>query len=471
MALENDDLIVVQKSGGGELRKSTVSGLLALNTSANDGQINIDGGDGITATGDNATANQAGDTTRTLSIDQTWLSTWLGTNYPITPSPWTEDSGKLYPTTLTNNVQVGGTAADPNISLNADGNATFTSRVTTGDSAGRGQFLGLCPSSLPPSAADAYVARYDGTDKFVVKYDGSATFAGNVGIGTDSPSRTLEIKTGTGIAGFKQSTSSLATTLEFLRNGAGTSTNNAIEVSNSEGNVANIAYDGSAYFNSNVGIGTDAPAQQLHVQPAADNGGILVSNTKSNRFISCTASDENTGYRFGYSKTAGGLIQRCDGNGDYISNTMVFTDSNDVGIGTTTPAEKLHVAGNTRIGGDARSGGENGIRLSSSGAITATRPDAQKLFTGYKQGANAVTSSIAADGSASFNGTLTSLGGLRCFDSAETARIKSARTAGDVLTVWKGATSIGDGTKTFSVGAEGKVTAEIYNLEALPPLP
>ena len=37
---------------------------------------------------------------------------------------WTEDSGKLYPTTLTNNVQVGGTAADPNISLNASGTAT-----------------------------------------------------------------------------------------------------------------------------------------------------------------------------------------------------------------------------------------------------------------------------------------------------------------------------------------------------------
>ena len=100
--------------------------------------------------------------------------------------------------------------------------------------------------------------------------------------------------------------------------------------------------------NGNVGIGTDLPAQQLHVQPAADNGGILVSNTKSNRFISCTASDEDTGYRFGYSKTAGGLIQRCDGKGDYISNTMVFTDSNDVGIGTTTPAEKLHVNGKVR---------------------------------------------------------------------------------------------------------------------------
>ena len=36
---------------------------------ANDGQINIAGGNGITATGDNATANQAGNTTRTLTVE------------------------------------------------------------------------------------------------------------------------------------------------------------------------------------------------------------------------------------------------------------------------------------------------------------------------------------------------------------------------------------------------------------------
>ena len=37
---------------------------------------------------------------------------------------WTEDSGKLYPNTLSNNVQIGGTAADPNITLAADGSIT-----------------------------------------------------------------------------------------------------------------------------------------------------------------------------------------------------------------------------------------------------------------------------------------------------------------------------------------------------------
>ena len=59
------------------------------------------------------------------------------------------------------------------------GSATFINRVTTGSSSGRGQFLGTCPGTVTASAADAFVARYDGVDKFNVKYDGTATFAGN----------------------------------------------------------------------------------------------------------------------------------------------------------------------------------------------------------------------------------------------------------------------------------------------------
>ena len=55
----------------------------------NDGAINIAGGEGITATGDNASANQSANTTRTLSVDATWLNTWIGAN--ITPA----NNGKI----------------------------------------------------------------------------------------------------------------------------------------------------------------------------------------------------------------------------------------------------------------------------------------------------------------------------------------------------------------------------------------
>jgi hypothetical protein len=53
--------------------KDSSNGIVRITDSANDGQINVDVGDGLTASGSNATANQEGDTTRVLAIDETWL--------------------------------------------------------------------------------------------------------------------------------------------------------------------------------------------------------------------------------------------------------------------------------------------------------------------------------------------------------------------------------------------------------------
>ena len=55
----------------------------------NDGQINIEGAEGITASGSNASANQSANTTRSLSIDAVWLNNWIGSN--ITPA----NNGKI----------------------------------------------------------------------------------------------------------------------------------------------------------------------------------------------------------------------------------------------------------------------------------------------------------------------------------------------------------------------------------------
>ena len=178
----------------------------------------------------------------------------------------------------------------------------------------------------------------------------------NVGIGTDSPSRTLEIKTGTGIAGFKQSTSSLATTLEFLRNGAGTSTNNAIEVSNSEGNVAHIAYDGSAYFNSNVGIGTDSPAANLEIANTPSPGvpTLYLSQAPSVSTTSDIALTGNAAIRSEASirnvVNTGGFFSWLVGGDDNKAGTdgasevVRITPVGNVGIGTDAPVDKLHIS-------------------------------------------------------------------------------------------------------------------------------
>ena len=375
---------------------------------------------------------------------------------------WLQGSGAIYPKELTDNVQVGGTAADPNISLDSDGSAEFAGDVSIGDNVfvnssvgyvnalgfnagsgnaviatdGSAEFAGDVsigdsttfrdnaaiiaalplairetfksalskwekatpyvpedPSTLPADETlREAIIRATTAGKINLNSDGSATFAANVGIGTDSPESLFHLK------------SDDAEVLQIMENSVGTvklySNNKNFIVDADQHRFRSESGDEYARIlaNGNVGIGTEAPAQQLHVQPAADNGGILVSNTQSNKFISCTASDEDTGYRFGYSKTAGGLIQRCDGNGNYISNTMVFTDSNDVGIGTTTPAEKLHVNGAGQFGGATPNGQNSGVNLYPQGCVQAAREADQVVWRSYTQGSSVATSSITGAG-------------------------------------------------------------------------
>ena len=48
--------------------KDSGNNIVRITDSANDGEINIEVGNGLAAAGDNATANQVGNTTRTLSV-------------------------------------------------------------------------------------------------------------------------------------------------------------------------------------------------------------------------------------------------------------------------------------------------------------------------------------------------------------------------------------------------------------------
>ncbi len=57
-----DPVIFIKDSSGGIIRLTNID-----KPDINDGEINIDAGSGLTATGDNATANQSANTTRTLT--------------------------------------------------------------------------------------------------------------------------------------------------------------------------------------------------------------------------------------------------------------------------------------------------------------------------------------------------------------------------------------------------------------------
>jgi hypothetical protein len=98
--------------------------------------------------------------------------------------------------------------------------------------------------------------------------------------------------------------------------------------------------------NGNVGIGTTTPFAKLVVDPQG-GGGIVVGdpNTGSGGFTSLllqisTASD-------GY-----GQIQAIRSSGSAWGDIALNQHGGNVGIGTTTPQERLHVEGNIQVSGD-----------------------------------------------------------------------------------------------------------------------
>ncbi len=96
------------------------------------------------------------------------------------------------------------------------------------------------------------------------------------------------------------------------------------------GNTERLRIDSSG----RVGIGTSSPANNLHIRGAAANAGIRLQ------------SDGGSGETYEIRSLTSGLLTI----GTTLSNILNISGTN-VGIGTTSPADKLHVNGNIRITG------------------------------------------------------------------------------------------------------------------------
>ena len=100
---------------------------------------------------------------------------------------------------------------------------------------------------------------------------GSLTITGNVGIGTASPARKLDVN-GTSI--FRDFTTVVASNGNAVSNITWLSTDSGIMNIYTGGSAAvQLNSNGVSYFNGgNVGIGTTAPARTLHVSSAGTDG-------------------------------------------------------------------------------------------------------------------------------------------------------------------------------------------------------
>ena len=243
--------------------------------------------------------------------------------------------------TINSSQQVGIGTSSPNSLLHVDGEARFgTSEQLRLTAAGTIAYI----DAINSGGSLAFRTNAGSGAAEHMRIDSS----GRVGIGTSSATRNLEIKTGTGIAGFKESSSSLATTLEFLRNGAGTITNNAIEVSNTGGIAASVNYSGGAYFGGNVGIGTLSPIAQvtaLGINSGGEGGTMCIQNTATgvNTSVALYLTPNNGGGN-DLLRTAA-IKSRQDTSGNYATLEFYTAASN-----TPTERARFDSAGRFMIG-------------------------------------------------------------------------------------------------------------------------
>jgi hypothetical protein len=176
----------------------------------------------------------------------------------------------------------------------------------------------------------------NGSDK--VRIDSS----GNVGIGTTTPTEKLDvsgyIKASTGFRMGNYTILSEGGNETILSNtafyGLLFKTNNATRMK-----ITNAG---------NVGIGTTSPSANLHVV-----GDVKIGNSSTGLTMN---ADSATEFLVQGVDTSGGAWNSIHLTADSLTGLYIEKDTNNVGIGTTAPAEKLDVVGNITASGTVKTG-------------------------------------------------------------------------------------------------------------------
>ena len=391
---------------------------IASSTDIGDGAINIAGGDGITATGDNATANQATGTTRTLSV-KTGDGLIIDANGNVIIDPnYNLDGNVNLPT-----------VGEADITLaDADGNAigVFNVNESTDDTITLPDYMKVGGNVGDLNNDVGYI-----TDAGVTK------IVAGTGIAIDPTAGTGEVTINSTVEGLEFAGNvdvTDETTIPVVRTpnelyvniGQGTFhpdwaaiTNNAtntdeanpgdfmlldtnttdtdpwtwIEGGTPPSSDGTWIDDGAgnlypATITNNVGIGTTSPQARLHVQGPTANS--LIANFGANSGAPERALELNefsaenansTGFQFNAPGVSG------TGAGAAISLATIGVDrlyvnkAGNVGIGTTSPSNNLHI--------DSKSG-NTGLRIDSDGlysTIMFVEKDIDKgCFFGAKNG-------------------------------------------------------------------------------------
>ena len=183
----------------------------------------------------------------------------------------------------------------------------------------------------------------NGTSGEIARFNGTG-----LGIGTNNPGAKLQVNGSTSDTSANAfiARNSSSTSLFSIRNDGRVDVASGAIV-HSGGGYANTSTNDS-YFTGKLGIGTTSPSYKLDAAGEIKSDGYRIDlSATTQRAITSTGTDS---IQFGDAGVNEFKFKNAAGT------SMIINSSGDVGIGTTSPNEKLHVDGTSRFNGDIHVG-------------------------------------------------------------------------------------------------------------------
>jgi len=176
--------------------------------------------------------------------------------------------------------------------------------------------------------------------------DMSIDSSGNVGIGTTSPNRPLEVDSGTGNIPARFRSTDANSFIEFVDSATGggrvfigtPGTLDEFAIFTAGAETVRVDNDG------NVGIGTDSPNFLLDIVGSSQNIIELTSGGSFGTLIQATQNSPSNGIVINSTSTGDPLVIEDSG-----TSTFIVKDGGNVGVGIDSPGATLDVVGTIRV--------------------------------------------------------------------------------------------------------------------------
>ena len=334
-------------------------------------------------------------------------------------------------------VQIGGTLpGTPNISLKADGSATFASDVKIGGtlpaapkislnaSSGGINFDGILTGNFTDfyaplgnitkaaflrgdtvlftgqngnnyyghfdTAGDLKIGGTTGAHKISLNADGSAMFTGGVTTSTRFTGTSVAISA-PGAAGNKTAWISASNSAAFY----------VSDDDNGGATTVTIGWNGSATFAGNTTIGP------FNLGSTAASGFHFVK--QGLQYVQRPASSPNEPVYQAFKGTTNTITLTCDGSASFAGAISSNRSAGNVweGYQSSSITSQINANGSATFAGDVSVGGNPNVKLFATGLVEVGNPTASAtVWGGFIPGGN-YTSRILADGSATYAGTVT----------------------------------------------------------------